>query len=101
MVPTNIDLSTLKYDIDINSNVSAPITENDVLGKITYTIDGINYSSDLLAEHTVEKFNYYLLAIQIALAIFVLFILFKLIFFRKKKKKKNYYKNYDSIYRFK
>lgn len=101
LVPTNIDLSTLKYDIDINSNVSAPITENDVLGKITYTIDGINYSSDLLAEHTVEKFNYYLLAIQIALAIFVLFILFKLIFFRKKKKKKNYYKNYDSIYRFK
>ena len=101
LVPTNIDLSTLKYDIDINSNVSAPITENDVLGKITYTIDGINYSSDLLAEHTVEKFNYYLLAIQIALAIFVLFILFKLIFFRKKKKMKNYYKNYDSIYRFK
>ena len=101
LIPTNIDLSTLKYDIEINSNISAPITENDVLGKITYTIDGINYSSDLLAEHTVEKFNYYLLAIQIALAIFVLFILFKLIFFKKKKKKKNYYKNYDSIYRFK
>ena len=101
LIPTNIDLSTLKYDIEINSNISAPITENDVLGKITYIIDGINYSSDLLAEHTVEKFNYYLLAIQIALAIFVLFILFKLIFFKKKKKKKNYYKNYDSIYRFK
>lgn len=108
LVPSNINLSDLKYNVDINTEIPAPITEGDVIGKITYNIDGISYSSDLIAEHSVEKFNYYLLAVQIAVAIVVLLIVVKLLFFRKKKKKKkknkknnNYYKNYDSIYRFK
>lgn len=105
LVPSNINLSDLKYSVDINTEIPAPITEGDVIGKITYNIDGISYSSDLIAEHSVEKFNYYLLAVQIAVAIVVLLIVVKLLFFRKKKKKNkrnnNYYKNYDSIYRFK
>ena len=102
LVPTNIDIANLNYNININNDISAPIAEGDVLGKITYTIDGISYSSDLIATHSVEEFNYYLLAIQIASAIIVLLILLKIIFFRKKKKKKNkYYRNYDSIYKFK
>lgn len=102
LVPTNINISNLNYNVNINTNISAPIAEGDVIGKITYNIDGISYSSDLIAEHSVEKFNYYLLAVQIAVAIVVLLIVVKLIFFRKKKKKNNnYYKNYDSIYRFK
>mgnify|MGYP004482964629 CR=1 FL=1 len=104
LVPSNIDLSDLKYEVNLNTEVSAPITEGDVLGKITYNIDGINYSSDLVAEHCVEKFNYYLFGLKIALVIIVSLILIKLIFFRKKKKrnkknKNNYYKNYDAIYR--
>ena len=102
LVPTSINISNLNYNVNINTNISAPIAEGDVIGKITYNIDGISYSSDLIAEHSVEKFNYYLLAVQIAVAIVVLLIVVKLIFFRKKKKKNNnYYKNYDSIYRFK
>ena len=97
-----MNISNLNYTVNINTNISAPIAEGDVIGKITYNIDGISYSSDLIAEHSVEKFNYYLLAVQIAVAIVVLLIVVKLIFFRKKKKKNNnYYKNYDSIYRFK
>ena len=104
LVPLNIDLSDLKYNVDINTEISAPITEGDVLGKITYNIDGINYSSDLVAEHGVEKFNYYLFGLKIALVIIFSLILIKLIFFRKKKKrnkknKNNYYKNYDAMYR--
>ena len=102
LVSSNIDLSDLKYNVDINTEISAPIAKGDVLGKITYNIDGINYSSDLVAEHGVEKFNYYLFGLQITLAIIISLILIKLIFFRKKKNKKNknnYYKNYDAIYR--
>ena len=104
LVPSIIDLSDLKYNVDINTEISAPIAKGDVLGKITYNIDGINYSSDLVAEHCVEKFNYYLFGLKIALVIIVSLILIKLIFFRKKKKrnkknKNNYYKNYDTMYR--
>lgn len=101
LVPASIDTSTLNYNVYINPDISAPIAEGDTLGKITYNIDGISYSSDLIAEHRVEKFNYYLLAMQIALSIIVLLVLLKLLFFRKKKKKKKYYRNYDSIYKFK
>ena len=104
LVPSNINLSDLKYNVDINTEISAPIADGDILGKITYNIDGINYSSDLVAEHGVEKFNYYLFGLKIALVIIVSLILIKLIFFRKKKKrnkknKNNYYKNYDTMYR--
>ena len=101
LVPTNMDTSNLKYNIDVNTEISAPIVEGDVLGKLTYNIDGINYSSNLIAEHSVEKFNYYLLALQIFVALVVLLILIKLIFFRKKKKDNYYSRNYNSYYRLK
>lgn len=101
--------------VTINQDISAPISEGDVLGKITYNIDGLTYSSDLIASHSVEKFNVPLLIAQIVIAIFVLFILAKLFSPKKKsknKKKKNgkskskknktkkYNNSLDSIYKF-
>ena len=83
-----MDLNNLNYSLELNENISAPITEGDTLGKIVYNIDGITYSSDLIAEHSVEKFNVLLLISQIALAIIVLLILIKL--FSPKKKYKKY-----------
>ena len=118
LTPTDLDLTNLNYSITLNDNISAPIVEGDILGKITYNIDGITYSSDLVASHYVEEFNVSLLIAQVVLALVVLFIFFKLFFhkkkrktsnnrnhmnsIRKKSKKKNLkkYNNYDSIYKF-
>ena len=118
LTPTDLDLTNLNYSITLNDNISAPIVEGDILGKITYNIDGITYSSDLVASHYVEEFNVSLLIAQVVLALVVLFIFFKLFFHkkkrktsnnknhmnsnRKKSKKKNLknYNNYDSIYKF-
>ena len=101
--------------VEINQDISAPISEGDVLGKISYDIDGITYTSDLIASHNVEEFNLTMLIAQIALALFVLFILAKLFSPKKKsrnnrakkgksKSKKNktkkYNNNLDSIYKF-
>lgn len=107
LTTTNLDLNKLNYSVNLNENISAPIAEGDILGKITYNIDGITYSSDLIASHSVDEINNSLLIVQILLAIVVLLILIKLFFIRKKRKslnkkncKKRKYKNYDSIYKF-
>lgn len=110
ITPVNIDLNTLDYTIKINESISAPISEGDTLGTITYNIDGIEYSSKLIANHSVEKLDLKLLTIQTCLALFVLFVLFNL-FFKKNKpkiknsnkknnKRKKSNKTSDSIYKF-
>lgn len=96
LMPQDLDLSNLNYTVDINDSISAPISKDDILGTITYDINGIKYSSDLIADHNVEKSTFTLLLIKIVSAIVIFLIIIKLLFFRKKQ-----YKNYDSIYRFK
>jgi len=82
--------------------------------KITYTIEGIEYSSDLIANHSVEKFDFKKVFLQITLALLTIFILSKILKSNKKKSKKrkygpkksntkkrtNYKKYNDSIYKF-
>ena len=107
LVPANIDLNSIEPIISINEIIEAPISEGDVLGTIKYNIDGIEYSTNLCAEHSVEKFDIYLLAGQIIAVIIILIVLYKILSFnnRNKKKyckKKNKYssRKKDSIYKF-
>ena len=112
LVPANLDLTNLNPSIKLNDLIAAPIEEGSVLGKITYTIDGTEYSSDLIANQSVEEFKPLTLLARIALVLFVLFIIGKLILPKKKKSKKRNYKkpNYkkknsgtkkrNSIYKF-
>ena len=69
----------IEPEITLNDNLSAPIAQGDVLGKITYKIEDIEYTSDLKASHMVEKKDYFVLIIQIILIIMILYILFRLI----------------------
>lgn len=41
--------------INLRSDISAPISEGEVLGTITYTIDNMNYTTNLIANNAVEK----------------------------------------------
>ena len=74
-------------EIEIFSNLFAPIAQNKIVGKITYNIDGIEYSSDLIASHDVKISSFWTLSIQILLVIFILFLLYKLMFENSSKKK--------------
>ena len=66
------------------NNVLAPIAEGQVVGSITYTIDGIDYKSDLIATHDVYSSN----VMNIILILFVVFaILLVLVTFISIKKK--------------
>ena len=76
---TSLELTPI---IDFNNNISAPISQGDILGKVTYSINGVNYTTNLIASHDVEKSNviYYLasgLVILIIIVIISLIIIYK------------------------
>ena len=104
LLPNNISLNTLEPTISINENIIAPIKEGSVVGSITYNIDGIEYSTNLCAEHSVEKFDLTLLICQIIAVLIILIVLYKILSHKSdsKYKKKNKYskKQKDSIYKF-
>ena len=82
------DLETdFSPEIILQDNLFAPIAQGQVIGKIVYNIDGIEYSSDLIASHSVEISNFSKLLIQIVLIILILFLLYKLLFGTNKNKK--------------
>ena len=81
---TNTDFES---SITLQDNLFAPIAQGQVVGKITYNIDGVEYSSDLIASHNVEMSNSSKLIIQVILIIFILFLLYKLLFGNNKNKK--------------
>ena len=78
----------IEPEITLNNNLEAPITKGDTLGKMKYNIEGIEYTTDLVASHSVEKDNSLFFFIQLALIAIIIFILYKLLFTKSKKKKK-------------
>ena len=89
MTSQNASESDFSPTITLNDNLFAPIAQGQVLGKITYTVDGVDYSSDLIAANNVELSSSYVFAIQIVLIVIILFLLYKLLF-GSNNKTKNY-----------
>ena len=75
-------------EIIINEKISAPIEEGTSLGKATYNVEGISYTTDIVAEHNVEKSNFYLYFIIFVGFVFVIMLF---VFLRKKKKQSKKY----------
>jgi len=86
IIPIDANSDSFNPVVQLNENLSAPIAEGSVIGKISYDIGGITYSSDLIASHSVEKFDLILIMTQIAGVIVILIILSTIL------SKKNYYK---------
>lgn len=78
--------SQFDAEIYVDENLLAPISQGQIVGKITYDIDGIKYSSDLVAEHSVEVSSFFILVVQIFIVVLILFILYKLLFHTDKNK---------------
>lgn len=51
----NDNLENIKPKIEINNNIEAPIEEGQNLGKVSYTVNGVTYSTNLVASQNVEK----------------------------------------------
>ena len=79
----------LKFvEVILNDNLSAPIVTNEVVGKVKYEIDGVEYTADLIASHDVEESKLLKYVLYIGIAIIVLFLFYELFHSNGKKNKK-------------
>ena len=77
-------VSEIEPEIILNEKITAPIEEGSILGTVKYKIEGIEYTSNLIASHFVEESKLLLYILYSFIAIVVLFILHRVLFKRKK-----------------
>lgn len=90
LVPINYDVSSTTPNVKLTENMYAPISEGTNLGSITFSIDGFDYSCDLLASHTVYKSDMSKTVIELCLVLVFLFLFAKVLKFKNKRAKKRY-----------
>lgn len=84
-VENNTDISTLQCEIEIDDKIKAPISKGTILGHVTYTVNNIQYSANLIAENDVNSSHTILKFIILFFIIFAILLLLKV---RKSKLKK-------------
>ncbi len=86
-VPNDITIDESNAKVQIKEDLKAPINAGDVLGKITYNVNGETYSTDLIANSNVYiQHNYSILFLIIGLALLIASI----IIIPKKSKNRRY-----------
>lgn len=89
----NLDLNNIEQNILINENIEAPVTKGQILGKISYNLNGeIIKEIDLIANSSIEQLsllNKILKPSNIFIGFVSLFVLWKILvaYLRVKKKK--------------
>ncbi len=69
--------SNLEPQIVLNENLVAPISKGDVVGSITYDVEGLRYTTDLIAGNDViEAKNTVFIFVYVGIGLFVLFLVF-------------------------
>lgn len=79
IIDKNQSTEKLEPKIEIDENLSAPISAGEVIGKITYTIDDRDYSTNLIADSSVIKSGLWDILFRICVVILILVVLFMLL----------------------
>ena len=79
------DINSISPKIELKENLIAPISKGDIIGTIKYTVDNIEYSSNLLAANDVEKSDISTILVVLGLIL----IIIALIIYPGIKRKKN------------
>lgn len=87
LISNSQDISEISPEIILNDNISAPIEEGSILGKIKYTVAGVTYSTNIIAEHNVEKSKLPIYILYLSIAFIFIIICFILIYKKNSKKK--------------
>lgn len=85
--------SAVLPEINLNDNLKAPLKKGDVIGSVTYTVEGIQYTENLLANNDVKKSRFLL---KLAILIIIVLILWM---YAKNKKIKSKKQRLKSKYR--
>lgn len=98
-------------EVELNNKLKAPIAKGTVVGKISYTIDDIKYTTNLIAGQDIEANSVFSIILKIVLIIAVLYIFTRILNYingnkkkkkkRKKKSNKKSRNSYVSPYKFK
>lgn len=89
LLKKDIDISDLEPTIEINQDLRAPLAENTVIGKITYTIDGEEISSDLIAANSVFLSSFEVIVFRVLLLFLILYLIYRLLKHNSKAKPDN------------
>lgn len=98
-------------EVELDKNIKAPIQKGTVIGKISYTIDEINYTTNLIAGQDISANSIFTILIKIIAIIIVLYFIKCILNYTNKKKKRKKKKmnkkrssttqnNHSSPYRF-
>ena len=75
LTKNNISDDEIKKTVEIDENLTAPIEQDSVVGKLSYEIDGETYSTDLLAANSVVASNFETILFRALLIFLILFLL--------------------------
>lgn len=81
-------VSSITPTVEINSDLTAPISKNSVIGTISYSVDGNEYTSNLLAGADVSPSNAFTTFLTIVSILLVLYLLNKLLHSNNNNKKR-------------
>ncbi len=88
LLESSLNENDFPFEIQLHEDLSAPIEENTVIGKVCYQIDGIEYQVDLIASHSVEKSKLFDYLIDATVILFILWLIYWGFLHKKKKKQK-------------
>lgn len=77
--------SALLPEVKLNDDLKAPINKGDVIGTVSYTVEGITYCEDLLANSDVKKSKAFIRFVEIIFVLFLCWLYLK----AKQRKRKN------------
>lgn len=82
IVPSSFDMNSISsnMEIKIKDDLSAPINANDIVGTVTYTIDGTSYTQNLLAGISIKPSSTILNLLKIIVALILLYIAYKFMY---------------------
>ena len=91
LVNNSENYDNLVPEININETIQAPIDEGTVIGTVSYDIDGIKYTSNLLASHYVEESKILEIILKIGILVVVILLIFEIFHTKKKKTRKKFF----------
>lgn len=110
LLNNSLDKTTLNPIINLNENLSAPILKGQIVGTVTYTINNIEYTENIIANNDIaaikEKTSFGIILLRIVLILLAitafLFISYLIYInynnkkkkYKRKKYKKSSYNNY-------
>lgn len=77
--------NALLPEVSLKENLKAPIKKGDVIGSVKYTVEGIDYTEDLIANNDVKRSKLFINILIILIIVVFVYLYLK----SNKKKKKN------------